>query len=79
MNALLVKMGINLLIFQIQLQLFFENSPAHIVRQTFKNDLRNSLARFKMMRSRHYSYLSNKRVGPNQRVGWKIGQYQIIV
>ena len=39
MNALLVKMGINLLIFQIQLQLFLENSPAHIFRHTFKNDV----------------------------------------
>ena len=27
----------------------------------------------------HYSYLPNKIAGPNKRVGWKIGQNQIIV
>ena len=26
-----------------------------------------------------YSYLPNKLAGPNKRVGWKIGQHQIIV
>ena len=28
---------------------------------------------------RDYSYLPNKRAGPNKRVGWKIGHNQIIV
>ena len=33
----------------------------------------------KSLKCRQHSYLPNKRAGPNKRVGWKIGQNQIIV